>query len=110
MQRVDVSLQAPLAALLEAAVDEGMFTGTSDAARVATREYYTSNDDSRQAAVQALVDAAAAEDTEPEEIYSLADVVRLSDTSPEDLPPDVRAHYGVRRNANQDTSASESDP
>ena len=90
MTRVDLSVPVPLADLLEAAVDDGLFKGASDAARVAAREYFA-DDQRRLEAITALVE------TQPpssdDETLSLAAVVRLTGRLPSELPEEVRSQY-----------------
>lgn len=94
MTRVDASLPEPLAALLEAAVDEGLFKGTSDAARVASREHFADDDERRLAAVQALVEATPPS-ADGSQGLSLTDVVRLTGRLPTELPEEIRVHYDI---------------
>lgn len=104
MTRVDASLPEALADLLEAGVEDGVFKGPSDAARVATREYFT-DDQLRLAAIQALVEASPPSTTE--DSFTLADVVRLSGRHPADLPVEIRTHYEIPNEQQDDEDQGE---
>ena len=108
MTRVDVSLPEPLAELLGTAVDEGLFKGPSDAARVATRAYFDAADDDRIAAVSALVGAADDEQA----TLPLVDVVRLSGRPLGDLPPEIYEHYQLPATGTEEAGneTTDSDP
>lgn len=99
MTRVDASLPEPLVALLESAVSDGLFKGPSDAARIATRDYFAI-EDRRLTAVQALVEARPP--GSHEDALTLADVVRLSGRLPAELSPEVRTHYEIPHETNEE--------
>lgn len=76
MARIDVSISDELTALLDQAVAEGVFQGTSDVARIALRQYFANNPEVRFEAVATLY-------TDDEITFMKA--VRLSGIEPEKL-------------------------
>jgi Arc/MetJ-type ribon-helix-helix transcriptional regulator len=73
MSRIDVRLSEEVDTLLETAVELGMFTGPSDAARTVLREYFESHDEERLAVVKMLYHA---------DQISYLEAVRLGNINP----------------------------
>ena len=101
MTRVDASLPEPLAALLDTAIAEGYFKGTSDAARLAVREHFENDADARVDAVLALIEAQPPTERAADDTLSLADVVRLTGRLPADLPDEFTGQYDAPSNTPQ---------
>lgn len=76
MTRIDVTLPDEVDALVEAAIDAGVFKGTSDAARTVTRAYFERHPDQRRQIVETLYRSSQ---------ISYIDAVRLSNLEPEEL-------------------------
>ena len=76
MTRIDVTLSDEVDALVEAAIDAGVFKGTSDAARTVTRAYFESHPDERLQIVETLYSSSQ---------IRYLDAVRLTNIEPEDL-------------------------
>lgn len=76
MTRIDVTFSDELDLLMEAAIDAGVFVGTSDAARTVTQAYFETHPEERYRIAETLYHANQ---------ITFLDAVRLIDIEPEKL-------------------------
>ena len=76
MTRIDVTFSQELDLLVKAAIDAGVFKGTSDAARTVLRAHFQENTEERDQIIEYLINSNQ---------IDLADAVRLSTYSPSEL-------------------------